>query len=140
MENCRVLPLMTGHSTRENFFNKHDELRELSQTLSDTDIDNLTRGGHDPIKIHAAFDAATRHKGHPTVVPRSNQEGVRVGSRDRRADDSPINKRNLPAMHYSPSAIASNCRSPIKMWKQLNFIALLRTARKCAISSKAEKS
>src|SRR5271154_5505572 len=48
-----------GRFNRERFFNKYPELAELTSSLSDSQIDNLGRGGHDPVKIYAAFDAAS---------------------------------------------------------------------------------
>ena len=64
---------------RERFFNKYDELRELVAHLSDPQINSLTRGGHDPVKIHAAFDAAARHTGQPTVVLAQTKKGYGLG-------------------------------------------------------------
>jgi pyruvate dehydrogenase E1 component len=64
---------------RERFFNKYDELRELVAHLSDPQINSLTRGGHDPVKIHAAFDAAIRHSGQPTVVLAQTKKGYGLG-------------------------------------------------------------
>jgi pyruvate dehydrogenase E1 component len=65
---------------REHFFNKYEELRQLASHLSDTQIDNLTRGGHDPVKIYAAFDAASRHKGQPTVILAQTKKGYGLGA------------------------------------------------------------
>jgi pyruvate dehydrogenase E1 component len=64
---------------REHFFNKYEELRSLVAGLSDQQIDCLSRGGHDPIKIHAAFHAAVRHKGQPTVVLAQTKKGFGLG-------------------------------------------------------------
>ena len=64
---------------REHFFNKYDELRELSAHLSDDQIDGLTRGGHDPLKIYAAFDAASRHTSNPTVILAQTKKGYGLG-------------------------------------------------------------
>ncbi|MSQ63797.1 MAG: pyruvate dehydrogenase (acetyl-transferring), homodimeric type, partial [Betaproteobacteria bacterium] len=57
-----------GRFNREHFFNKYPELRDLVAHMSDEDIDRLRRGGHDPVKIHAAYHAASRHAGQPTVI------------------------------------------------------------------------
>src|SRR5712672_3822145 len=57
-----------GRFNRENFFNKYPELKALISNMSDEDIDRLRRGGHDPVKIYAAYHAALRHKGQPTVI------------------------------------------------------------------------
>jgi pyruvate dehydrogenase E1 component len=64
---------------RERFFNKYDELARLVSHLSDAQIDGLSRGGHDPVKIYAAFDAAMRHKGQPTVVLAQTKKGYGLG-------------------------------------------------------------
>ncbi|HMK23919.1 MAG TPA: pyruvate dehydrogenase (acetyl-transferring), homodimeric type, partial [Terriglobales bacterium] len=64
---------------RERFFNKYEELRDLVAHMLDEQIDSLTRGGHDPIKIHAAFDAAVRHAGQPTVVLAQTKKGYGLG-------------------------------------------------------------
>jgi pyruvate dehydrogenase E1 component len=64
---------------RERFFSKYADLRELVSHLSDTQIDALTRGGHDPIKIYAAFDAAVRHTGQPTVILAQTKKGYGLG-------------------------------------------------------------
>ncbi|MBM3787910.1 MAG: pyruvate dehydrogenase (acetyl-transferring), homodimeric type, partial [Acidobacteria bacterium] len=68
-----------GRFNRERFFDKYPELSRLVAHLSDEQIDNLTRGGHDPVKIHAAFDAARRHEGQPTVVLAHTKKGYGLG-------------------------------------------------------------
>lgn len=64
---------------RERFFSKYEELRQLISHLSDEQVDSLTRGGHDPVKIHAAFDAAVRHTGQPTVILAQTKKGYGLG-------------------------------------------------------------
>jgi len=68
-----------GRFNRENFFNKYPELRELISHMSDEDIDRLRRGGHDPVKIHAAYHAASRHSGQPTVILAQTKKGYGMG-------------------------------------------------------------
>ncbi len=68
-----------GRFNREHFFNKYPELRELVADMSDDDIDRLRRGGHDPVKIFAAYHAATRHKGQPTVILAKTKKGYGMG-------------------------------------------------------------
>jgi len=68
-----------GTFNREHFFNKYSELAELVSHVSDTQIDRLTRGGHDPMKIYAAFRAATQHKGQPTVILAQTKKGYGLG-------------------------------------------------------------
>ena len=64
---------------RERFFNKNAQLQALVSHLSNSEIDNLTRGGHDPLKIHAAFHAAVRHAGQPTVILAQTKKGFGLG-------------------------------------------------------------
>ncbi len=68
-----------GRFNREHFFNKVPELQQLVAHLSDDDIDRLRRGGHDPVKIHAAYDAATRHAGRPSVILAQTKKGYGMG-------------------------------------------------------------
>ncbi|HEY5637324.1 MAG TPA: alpha-ketoglutarate dehydrogenase [Burkholderiales bacterium] len=68
-----------GSFNREHFFNKYPELQALIKHLSDEDIDRLRRGGHDPVKIHAAYDAAVRHAGRPTVILAKTKKGYGMG-------------------------------------------------------------
>lgn len=57
-----------GAYMREQFFGKYPEAAELVKGLSDEDIMNLNRGGHDPYKVFAAYSAATKGNGQPTVI------------------------------------------------------------------------
>jgi pyruvate dehydrogenase E1 component len=69
-----------GRFNREHFFNKYPELRALIADMSDDDIDRLKRGGHDPVKIYAAYHAAAHHKGRPTVILAQTKKGYGMGS------------------------------------------------------------
>jgi len=68
-----------GRFNREHFFNKYPELREIVAHMSDEDIDRLRRGGHDPVKIYAAYHAASRHRGQPTVILAKTKKGYGMG-------------------------------------------------------------
>src|SRR5258708_6174623 len=58
----------SGAYTRENFFGGDPRLRAMVEHLSDDQIRNLSRGGHDYRKVYAAFKAAQEHVGQPTVI------------------------------------------------------------------------
>lgn len=64
---------------RERFFNKYPDLRALVEHLTDEQVDNLTRGGHDPVKIYAAFHAASNYRGKPTVILAQTKKGFGLG-------------------------------------------------------------
>ena len=68
-----------GSYTRKHFFGTHPELLEMVNHLSDDDIRRLTRGGHDPQKVYAAYSAAMRHKGAPTVILAKTVKGYGLG-------------------------------------------------------------
>ncbi len=68
-----------GRFNREQFFNKYPELQAIVAHLSDADIDQLHRGGHDPVKIYAAYDAALKHRGRPTVILAKTKKGYGMG-------------------------------------------------------------
>jgi len=76
----QTLSATDGRFNREHFFNKYPELAQLTAHLSDDDIDRLRRGGHDPLKIHAAYHAAVRHRGQPTVILAKTKKGYGMGS------------------------------------------------------------
>ena len=69
-----------GRFNREAFFSKYPELLQLVANMSDADIDRLKRGGHDPMKIYAAYHAAVNHRGRPTVVLAQTKKGYGMGS------------------------------------------------------------
>jgi pyruvate dehydrogenase E1 component len=68
-----------GAYTREHFFGKYPELKEMVAAMSDQDIWRLNRGGHDPHKVFAAYAAATSHKGQPSVILAKTVKGYGMG-------------------------------------------------------------
>ncbi|HXK22323.1 MAG TPA: pyruvate dehydrogenase (acetyl-transferring), homodimeric type [Myxococcota bacterium] len=68
-----------GAYTRQHFFGTHPELLALVANMTDDDIWQLNRGGHDPQKIYAAYAAATRHEGQPTVILAKTVKGYGMG-------------------------------------------------------------
>ena len=68
-----------GAYVRKHFFGKHPELLKMVANMSDDDIWRLTRGGHDPHKIYAAFKNAQENKGTPTVLLVKTVKGFGMG-------------------------------------------------------------
>ncbi|MEO8992452.1 MAG: pyruvate dehydrogenase (acetyl-transferring), homodimeric type, partial [Nitrosospira sp.] len=68
-----------GAYVREHFFGKYPELLEMVANMSDDDIWRLNRGGHDPHKVYAAYAAAVRHTGQPTVILAKTIKGYGMG-------------------------------------------------------------
>ncbi|MDQ0142076.1 alpha-ketoglutarate dehydrogenase [Cupriavidus necator] len=69
-----------GRYNREHFFGQNPELALLAQGMTDEQIDRLKRGGHDLVKIHAAYAHAAEHRGQPTVILAHTKKGYGMGS------------------------------------------------------------
>lgn len=67
-----------GAYTREHFFNT-PELKAMVDHMSDEDIDLMARGGHDTDKVYAAYRAAIKHHGQPTVILAKTIKGIGMG-------------------------------------------------------------
>jgi len=74
----QVYKARDGRFVREHFFNT-PELQALVVDLSDDDLWLLNRGGHDPFKVFAAYDAASKHQGQPTVILAKTVKGYGMG-------------------------------------------------------------
>lgn len=68
-----------GQYTRENFFGKYPELKDMVANMSDADIWRLNRGGHDPVKVYAAYKRATETQGRPQVILAKTVKGYGLG-------------------------------------------------------------
>jgi pyruvate dehydrogenase E1 component len=68
-----------GDYIREHFFGKYPELLKLVKKYSDEKLRTLKRGGHDPEKVYAAYQAALETKGRPTVILAKTIKGYGVG-------------------------------------------------------------
>jgi pyruvate dehydrogenase E1 component len=69
-----------GRFNRDNFFGQNEELARLAQGMTDEQIDRLKRGGHDLVKIHAAYAAAAKYAGGPTVILAHTKKGYGMGA------------------------------------------------------------
>ena len=68
-----------GAFVRKHFFGKHPKLLEMVSRMTDEDIWRLNRGGHDPHKIYAAYAAAAKHKGQPSLILAKTIKGYGLG-------------------------------------------------------------
>ncbi|TKB47072.1 pyruvate dehydrogenase (acetyl-transferring), homodimeric type [Thalassotalea mangrovi] len=75
-QNCKA---KGGKYTREHFFNKYPETQAMVANMSDDDIWRLNRGGHDPVKVYAAYDKAQNTKGRPSVILAKTVKGYGMG-------------------------------------------------------------
>ena len=70
-----------GKYTRDNFFGKNPEVLKMIEKFSDDEVENLNRGGHDPIKVYNAYRLAYENKTKPTVILAFTIKGYGIGSR-----------------------------------------------------------
>ena len=68
-----------GRFNRDTFFGQNEALAHLAQGMTDEQIDRLKRGGHDLVKIYAAYAAAAKHQGQPTVILAHTKKGYGMG-------------------------------------------------------------
>jgi pyruvate dehydrogenase E1 component len=69
----------SGDYIREHFFGRSEALARMVEHLSDEQLRRLRRGGHDPAKVYAAYEAAVRHRGSPTVILAKTLKGYGLG-------------------------------------------------------------
>ncbi|HEX6897762.1 MAG TPA: pyruvate dehydrogenase (acetyl-transferring), homodimeric type, partial [Bryobacteraceae bacterium] len=69
----------SGSYFRQNLFGTDPRLLRMVEHLSDDQLSRMRLGGHDPIKVHAAYKAAVEHTGSPTVVLAKTIKGYGLG-------------------------------------------------------------
>jgi pyruvate dehydrogenase E1 component len=92
---------MGGAYTREHFFGKYSELLKLVEDLSDKDIAELNRGGHDPYKVYAAYwEAVNNNGGKPTVILAQTVKGYGMGAAGEATNDThSVKKLDEKSLH-----------------------------------------
>jgi pyruvate dehydrogenase E1 component len=94
----------SGEYIRNDFIGGRPELQEFGARLSDDELQHLffKRGGHDPVKVFAAYQAATTHTGQPTVVLAHTIKGYALGDsvsgRNTAHNKKEVEKRDLVSM------------------------------------------
>jgi len=68
-----------GAYVRKHFFGRDPKTLEMVAKMSDDEIWNLRRGGHDPQKVYAAYAKAMKHKGQPSVLLIKTVKGFGMG-------------------------------------------------------------
>ena len=69
-----------GAYVRKEFFAKYPELLEMVSGMTDDEVWQLRRGGHDPIKVYAGYAAAVGHRDQPTVILAKTIKGYGMGA------------------------------------------------------------
>ena len=85
-----------GAYVREHFFGDDPRLRKMVEHMSDNQIEKLPRGGHDYRKVFAAFDAASKHTGQPTVILAHTIKGWTIDALEGKNATHQMKKLTLP--------------------------------------------
>ncbi len=86
----------SGDYIRDDFFGGDSRLRKMAEHMSDEQIRKLPRGGHDYRKVYAAFDAATKHTGQPTVILAKTIKGWTIPTLEGKNATHQMKKLTLP--------------------------------------------
>ena len=89
-----------GAYTRKHFFGKHPDALKLVEHMTDEEIEDLNRGGHDPVKVFNAYKAASETKGKPSVILAFTIKGYGIGSRQADNTTHQVKKLSLENLKY----------------------------------------
>tara|TARA_B100002019_G_scaffold62783_1_gene53826 strand:- start:137 stop:2737 length:2601 start_codon:yes stop_codon:yes gene_type:complete len=109
-----------GAYTRKNFFGKHPDALKLVENMTDQEIEDLNRGGHDPMKVFNAFKSAYDCKDKPTVILAFTVKGYGIGSRQ--ADNSTHQVKKLTNENLNDFVKKFNLPISIEKLKNLEYL------------------
>ncbi len=110
-----------GAYVRKHFFGRDPRTLEMVAHMTDDEIWDLRRGGHDPQKVYAAFDRAVKHKGQPTVLLVKTVKGYGMGKAGEGQEHRPPDQEADRRRHPGHSATASTSRSRTASWPNIPF-------------------
>ena len=116
-----------GAYTRKHFFGKHPDALRLVENMSDKEIEDLNRGGHDPQKVFNAYQSAYDCEDKPTVILAFTVKGYGIGSRQ--ADNTTHQVKKLTEENIKD--FIKNFNLPInnKNLNNLNYLKLAKSSK-----------
>ena len=109
-----------GAYTRKHFFGKHPEALKLVEDMTDDEIENLNRGGHDPLKVFNAYNSAYECTDKPTVILAFTVKGYGIGSRQ--ADNTTHQVKKLTEENLNDFIKNFNLPIDSKKLKNLDYL------------------
>ena len=109
-----------GAYTRKHFFGKHPEALKLVEDMTDDEIENLNRGGHDPLKVFNAYKSAYECDEKPTVILAFTVKGYGIGSRQ--ADNTTHQVKKLTDENLNDFIKKFNLPIDSKQLKKLDYL------------------
>ena len=115
-----------GAFTRKHFFGKHPEALKLVEDMSDDEIENLNRGGHDPLKVFNAYKSAYECNDKPTVILAFTVKGYGIGSRQ--ADNTTHQVKKLTEENLNDFIKKFNLPIDSKQLKNLEYLKFTKNS------------
>ena len=113
-----------GAYTRKHFFGKHPDALKIVEDMTDEEIENLNRGGHDPLKVFNAYKSAYECDEKPTVILAFTVKGYGIGSRQ--ADNTTHQVKKLTEENLKD--FIKNFKLPVDI-KKLNELDYLKLSK-----------
>ena len=115
-----------GAYTRKHFFGKHPDALKLVEKMTDQEIEDLNRGGHDPLKVFNAYQSAYKCKDKPTVILAFTVKGYGIGSRQ--ADNTTHQVKKLTDENLKDFIKNFNLPIDSKKLKNLDYLKLSKNS------------
>jgi pyruvate dehydrogenase E1 component len=116
-----------GAYTRKHFFGKHPEALKLVEDMTDDEIENLNRGGHDPLKVFNAYKSAYECDDKPTVILAFTVKGYGIGSRQ--ADNTTHQVKKLTEENLKDFITNFSLPIDIKNLDRLDYLKLEKNSK-----------
>ena len=116
-----------GAYTRKHFFGKHPDALKLVEDLTDEEIENLNRGGHDPLKVFNAYKAAQECIDKPTVILAFTVKGYGIGSRQ--ADNTTHQVKKLTEENLKDFITNFNLPIDAKKLNKLDYLKFNKNSK-----------
>ena len=116
-----------GAYTRKHFFGKHPDALKLVENMTDEEIENLNRGGHDPLKVFNAYKSAYECTDKPTVILAFTVKGYGIGSRQ--ADNTTHQVKKLTEENLKDFIRNFNLPIDEKNLNKLDYLKLNKKSR-----------
>ena len=116
-----------GAYTRKNFFGKHPDALDLVKNMSDQEIEELNRGGHDPQKVFNAYKSAYECDDKPTVILAFTVKGYGIGSRQ--ADNTTHQVKKLSDENIKDFVKKFNLPLNKKQLENLDYLSFERNSK-----------
>tara|TARA_Y100000996_G_scaffold319077_1_gene255178 strand:+ start:567 stop:3176 length:2610 start_codon:yes stop_codon:yes gene_type:complete len=116
-----------GAYTRKNFFGKHPDALRLVENMTDQEIEDLNRGGHDPVKVFNAYKSAYECKDKPTLILAFTVKGYGIGSRQ--ADNSTHQVKKLSDENLSDFIKKFNLPINENQLKKLEYLEFKKQSK-----------